>query len=985
MIITCKECNSSFNVDDGLIKETGSKVRCSKCENIFVAYPHSLEDKLLLDSDEQLLSSDGSSSLDDLDSTLEGFLNDEESLETPTSQMDADDELGIGLGLDNQFEDEEETPTLAAGLEESEHTSVDVEDRLAKDSVSAEEDMLEVTADRLDLDLNIDDGADFDASEVPMRDNELQDLSDSSNLNDGLLNEVDNDADLEDLDFDLDNERNQETSGEKFGIDGELGLTDIDFGEETKKELETPETEDSEDLSPNLLLNQEINTPEFDGISDANLTVEKTDESDLADLDFEGDDATTAQAPSVEDSEDLDLDLLLNQDSDNQDVEEVQDSGMVAEETDELDLAELDFEGDDATTAQAPSVEDSEDLDLDLLLDQDSDNQDVEEVKDSGMVAEETDELDLADLDFEDDDATTTQAPSVEDSEDLDLDLLLDQDSNNQDVEEIKDSDMVAEETDELDLADLDSEGDDATTVETPSVEDSEDLDLDLLLDQDSDNQDVEEIKDSSMVAEETDELDLADLDFEGDDVTAVEAASGEKSENFDLDFGSEPENIVSDSDTFGDELDLSDLEEIIDSEPDEFAEDSPETLELDLEQKDDQGVLATDTPASVENDDELDFSDLDKMFETSGSQEDSSEGEDSDELELQFDIDEPIPSVVDTPISSDAAEEDDGLLDIEKMLEENEAADDNDLDSKLAMETAIEDATEKEEDLDLDFDLESELQEKEVLFDGSATADDELESNLLSSDDTKIDGDEFEEEEFQGAVTTDEFATDELLETSDTFDETDIHPETENAPSTPAAMMPKSRSKKPVLVALLLLFLTGGILVIPNMLGINIPYVSDIKIPYLSDLDIKIPYLSDKLNPEEKDAVGNLKMIPLAETITARFVNDSQGNQRFVIHGKIKNDYDHPRSFIKVTGKIYQKDGKIAKTETVYCGNMLSDSELTGMKILAVNKRLHNRFGDRKSNLKVKTGKTIPFMIVFEKLPQNLDEYTVEVDGSSI
>ena len=63
----------------------------------------------------------------------------------------------------------------------------------------------------------------------------------------------------------------------------------------------------------------------------------------------------------------------------------------------------------------------------------------------------------------------------------------------------------------------------------------------------------------------------------------------------------------------------------------------------------------------------------------------------------------------------------------------------------------------------------------------------------------------------------------------------------------------------------------------------------------------------------------------------------------------------------------------------------MLSDSELTGMKIAAINKRLHNRFGTKKSNLKVKTGKTIPFMIVFDKLPQNLDEYTVEVDGSSI
>ena len=173
--------------------------------------------------------------------------------------------------------------------------------------------------------------------------------------------------------------------------------------------------------------------------------------------------------------------------------------------------------------------------------------------------------------------------------------------------------------------------------------------------------------------------------------------------------------------------------------------------------------------------------------------------------------------------------------------------------------------------------------------------------------------------------------------------------------------------------------------MIVPNMLGIKIPYISDIKIPYLSDLDIRIPYLSDKLNPKEKDVAGNLKIIPLGGTINARFVSDSQGNQRFVIHGKIKNGYDHPRSFIKITGKIYQRGGKLAKTETVYCGNLLSDSELTGMNILAINKRLHNRFGDKKSNLKVKTGKSIPFMIVFDKLPQNLDEYTVEVDGSSI
>jgi len=72
-------------------------------------------------------------------------------------------------------------------------------------------------------------------------------------------------------------------------------------------------------------------------------------------------------------------------------------------------------------------------------------------------------------------------------------------------------------------------------------------------------------------------------------------------------------------------------------------------------------------------------------------------------------------------------------------------------------------------------------------------------------------------------------------------------------------------------------------------------------------------------------------------------------------------------------------------KSESVYCGNVLSDSELAGMKIAAISKRLRNRFGDKKSNIKVKTGQTVPFMIVFDKLPQNLDEYTVEVDGSSL
>ena len=41
MIITCEQCNTSFNLDESLLKPSGSKVKCSKCDNIFTAYPPS--------------------------------------------------------------------------------------------------------------------------------------------------------------------------------------------------------------------------------------------------------------------------------------------------------------------------------------------------------------------------------------------------------------------------------------------------------------------------------------------------------------------------------------------------------------------------------------------------------------------------------------------------------------------------------------------------------------------------------------------------------------------------------------------------------------------------------------------------------------------------------------------------------------------------------------------------------------------------------
>ena len=39
MILTCEKCDTSFSFDENLIKPSGSKVRCSKCRNVFVVHP----------------------------------------------------------------------------------------------------------------------------------------------------------------------------------------------------------------------------------------------------------------------------------------------------------------------------------------------------------------------------------------------------------------------------------------------------------------------------------------------------------------------------------------------------------------------------------------------------------------------------------------------------------------------------------------------------------------------------------------------------------------------------------------------------------------------------------------------------------------------------------------------------------------------------------------------------------------------------------
>ncbi len=148
MIITCEECGVKFNLDNSLVKESGTKVRCSKCKHIFTAYPDSKEDleELSLDTDDGI--NKGEDDLDlELEEDDEGLVEDDLDLDLELEEDDeglVEDDLGLELELE-----EDDAPVSAFAedsddldLEEDDGDGIDLEfgpDTIDQEEINIEE------------------------------------------------------------------------------------------------------------------------------------------------------------------------------------------------------------------------------------------------------------------------------------------------------------------------------------------------------------------------------------------------------------------------------------------------------------------------------------------------------------------------------------------------------------------------------------------------------------------------------------------------------------------------------------------------------------------------------------------------------------------------------------------------------------------------------------------------------------------------------
>jgi hypothetical protein len=454
------------------------------------------------------------------------------------------------------------------------------------------------------------------------------------------------------------------------------------------------------------------------------------------------------------------------------------------------------------------------------------------------------------------------------------------------------------------------------------------------------DQQVAEDLEADKKEMADPDELDFSDMDklIDEEETSESEEIADEDTEDLELDLDLDIEAQVDQEDPA--ELDLSDLENLLDEEEAVTSESTAdETIEdLDLKIVPETDVSTEKTPPSAEPEelDELDLSDLEDILDLDEPMVEEESVPDDIELELDMETEPELEKMPEDGEAEDLEEVD--LSEIEKMLE-------------------VEEETESKEE-PLEKEMELELDMEEALADTPLPEDSsQVEVYELDEADDTVD-----EPEAVKAAATEEM--DPEFEVGESEEEDQFEDEVVDEEPTPAK---ERRISKPLVVLLILALLAGG------------SYGTYVLLDFMN---IEIPFISDYIKPKVSDPAGSLKIDTL--DVNSKFLLNVKEGKLFVITGRVKNGYSGVRRFISINGRLYKKGKILDQTETVFCGNFLSDIELSNIELEAIKKRLSNRFGDNKSNMQIQPGGELPFMIIFSNLPDDLEEFSIEVAGST-
>lgn len=936
MFITCQECNTTYRLDERVLKPTGSKVKCSQCGHKFVAVPVAVG-AVSAPIQEPLTHAIPSPQKAGPAVTIPAVE------EAPLAGIDLAELDALMQGDDNvAMQPEKAAPVddIDTGLPLDEQTSdlgeIDFDMDLDAAIQSVEADAEEEGEDQEGLeDIELD--MDFELDDAPAAEDELEDLDLGPAIEDAeaVINSADGGDtaeptladDLEsvfdglELDVDAPVDGAKASPAEETAAD-DLGLADLDLDIEDEAPAaedagEEPELSLDEDLELGLEEPEPVEAPSAERGQDT-----AADELAL-DFDLDLEDESIQAEPEGEDVElslDDDFDLELDEAPAKGGAEPKE---AVAGE-DDLDLTGLD--------TLLGTTEEIEGADTDLGLDEELDFE-LEDGPDGGAAdrkgaAADEDDLDLTGLD--------TLLGTGEELDDADADLSLD-------------DGLGLEEELEFSLDETPSKG---AADGTAALDDELDLTgLDTLMDSGE--------EEGAAVTAESDEPELVldELDLELDKETPRAAAASDSGPSdgepedleLELDAGFEEKSAVEEiSMEEEEEIDLSDIEQMLGGDGKPVKPKAP-AAKAPASAPDLGGAAEIDLTEIESAIDEAELSDID-------------EPEVHEEPELELDMH------FDNTEGEEGATVDELSLELESEDKADEA--EESLELELELESAADAKSNDDDTMDLDG---GELDLSDLGDIVEETGAEEKRETVISSGDIELEF-QIEEDEASAPSTTLSRTTAGVMKTpapstDASLDETmETLAVEESYPPQPKPFKARKKSSKSLvfLIFLLLLAAIGGALWYA-----------------VTQMGMEIPYVSDYLNPKPKDPSGTMRLSTL--DINSNFLENSQAGRLFVITGKVRNGYNTARSDIRLRGRLYTKGKKVAKTEFSYAGVVLSDQELATLTVAEIKQRLNAAPQSQQPHGFVRPGQNIAFMVVFSDLPpmEELDEFAVESVGS--
>lgn len=751
-------------------------------------------------------------------------------------------------------------------------------------------------------------------------------------------------------------EKKQAAAGEE-----ETDLSDIGFGLEEEEDADTLELEEGDTL------NLDLDEDEFE-------------------LDLELEDEEGEAAGGTEEEFDLNL----------EEVEEAAPAGVGSEpksgpeaDEEEFDL-DLDFEeaGDEAAPEPESSTSDLDEFDLDFEEPPETDGSlsDTAEGEDWALDLEEFD----LDLDFEE--AEESSETLDLDEEEFDLDFDLEEEEPEAASEEEPEFDLDLD----LDAAEEPGDSGEAGKALAPDEEKAEEFELDLDFDFEEEDEGEEsraQIETSvESAGDEVDadefELDL-DLDSEPDaedrydvDLTPEDSREGgEEAEDFELDLElSEEEEETPGDETLGEqwqsdkteEFDLSEIEDFLDEEstavsasqmPDESTE-----LELELDGETAEQTMEADTEPETGAEDELT---LETMLDE-GEQRDEAEEKD---LSMETREEAAVyPDAGQTPMGQGAAEEAAGQT-FEEEPEEQ-------------MPSAFSAMGYKRRRSGLGRSL---LIGLIVLVILGALA---VGGMYYFGLEDRI--------PFLGQLTSEQAPTGPAEAGSaapaPTEDEPEVPTPAEEEAAAPTGT--ESEPEAPVRVEEDAAATTGAEAEEPETAaeveGTEPAEAETAATEPAADESAESVEVAEVVESAETPESGEASAAAAAEAgsmsigITTnpdfRFVENSTAGELLVITGNVTNQYDHPRRFIKVKGSLYDPTSRQPiRSNTVVAGTVISDNGLASRDLDSIKTELSSApEAESGAEEGLPPGQSLPFMVVFGNLPENLASFDVLVHSST-